>query len=186
MQYEIEVGGRTRQVLVERVGDDFTVTVDGCRWPVNAARIDGAMLSLLIGPAIDGSRGTAPPSGHAAGRAESREVTIAPDPASGQLIVRVGATPIMVTLNGRQRWGRRDDGGHASAGPQRVVAPMPGKVVRVLVKPGDAVRPRQGLVVIEAMKMENELRAAREGTVTDVPAKEAMSVDAGTLLVVIT
>ena len=50
------------------------------------------------------------------------------------------------------------------AGPQRVVAPMPGKVVRVLVKPGDEVKPRQGLVVVEAMKMENELRAARDGT----------------------
>jgi biotin carboxyl carrier protein len=62
---------------------------------------------------------------------------------------------------------------------------MPGKIVRVLVKPGDPVRARQGLVVIEAMKMENELRAARDGTVTEVQAREAMSVDAGTVLVVI-
>ena len=62
---------------------------------------------------------------------------------------------------------------------------MPGKVVRVLVKSGDVVHARQGLVVIEAMKMENELRAARAGTVTEVPAREAMSVEAGTLLVVI-
>jgi biotin carboxyl carrier protein len=90
-----------------------------------------------------------------------------------------------VGLNGRRRWGRKDDGGHAASGPQRVVAPMPGKIVRVLVKPGDPVRARQGLVVIEAMKMENELRAARDGTVTEVQAREAMSVDAGTVLVVI-
>ncbi len=62
---------------------------------------------------------------------------------------------------------------------------MPGKIVRVLVKPGDRVRARQAVVVIEAMKMENELRAARDGTVAEVPAIEAMSVDAGTLLVVI-
>jgi len=74
---------------------------------------------------------------------------------------------------------------NSATGPQRVVAPMPGKVVRVLVKPGDPVRARQGLVVIEAMKMENELRAARDGTVTEVQAREAMSVEAGTLLVVI-
>jgi biotin carboxyl carrier protein len=65
------------------------------------------------------------------------------------------------------------------------VAPMPGKIVRVLVEPGDRVRARQALVVIEAMKMENELRAARDGTVAEVQAREEMSVDAGTLLVVI-
>jgi biotin carboxyl carrier protein len=118
-------------------------------------------------------------------RRVSHEVTIAPDAVSGQLIVRVGTTPIRVTLNGRRRWGRKDDGAHGSSGPQRIVAPMPGKVVRVLVARGDVVRARQGLVVIEAMKMENELRASRDGTVTEVQAREAMSVEAGTLLVVI-
>jgi biotin carboxyl carrier protein len=167
MQYEIEIGGRTRHVVVSRVGEGFTVNIDGRVWPVDAARIDAHTLSLLID------------------RRASHEVTIAPDAASGQLIVRVGTTPITVTLNGRRRWGRKDDGAHGSSGPQRIVAPMPGKVVRVLVAPGDVVRARQGLVVIEAMKMENELRATRDGTVTEVQAREAMSVEAGTLLVVI-
>jgi biotin carboxyl carrier protein len=62
---------------------------------------------------------------------------------------------------------------------------MPGKVVRVLVKPGDLVSARQAVVVVEAMKMENELRASREGTVTEVHAHEGISVDAGALLIVI-
>jgi biotin carboxyl carrier protein len=62
---------------------------------------------------------------------------------------------------------------------------MPGKVVRVLVKPGDAVTARQGLVVVEAMKMENELRAARDGRVRDVAVKEGQSVDAGTVLLTV-
>ena len=55
--------------------------------------------------------------------------------------------------------GRKERRGAPGSGPQRLVAPMPGKVVRVLVKPGDTVRARQPIVVIEAMKMENELRA---------------------------
>jgi biotin carboxyl carrier protein len=63
---------------------------------------------------------------------------------------------------------------------------MPGKTVRVLVKPGDDVAARQPLVVIEAMKMENELRAVRAGKVAEVHAREGASVDAGTLLVVVT
>ena len=62
---------------------------------------------------------------------------------------------------------------------------MPGKVVRVLVKPGEAVKPRQVLVVVEAMKMENELRAARDGTVAGVFVSEGQSVEAGTALVTV-
>jgi len=62
---------------------------------------------------------------------------------------------------------------------------MPGKVVKVLVKPGDAVTTRQGVVVVEAMKMENELRSPKAGTVTQVTAAEGMSVEAGAALLVI-
>jgi biotin carboxyl carrier protein len=62
---------------------------------------------------------------------------------------------------------------------------MPGKIVRVLVRAGEAVRARQPLVVVEAMKMENELRAVRDGIVADVPVAAGQSVDAGTLLAVI-
>jgi len=175
MQYEIEIDGRRRQVVVTRVGDRFSVTVDGRTSHVNATRIDAYTLSLLIEPNPNRTPDIA----------GSREVTIAPDPVTRQLSVRVGTTPIAVSLNGRRHWGRKDDGGHAASGPQRVVAPMPGKIVRVLVKPGDPVRARQGLVVIEAMKMENELRAARDGTVTEVQAREAASVEAGAVLVVI-
>ena len=62
---------------------------------------------------------------------------------------------------------------------------MPGKIVRVLARAGEAVRAREGLVVVEAMKMENELRADRDGTVAEVHAREGQLVEAGALLVVI-
>ena len=70
-----------------------------------------------------------------------------------------------------------------SAGPAPLVAPMPGLVVRVLVQPGDAVAAGQGLVVMEAMKMENELRAATAGTVRAVHARPGAAVEKGALLV---
>jgi biotin carboxyl carrier protein len=63
---------------------------------------------------------------------------------------------------------------------------MPGRVVKVLVAPGDAVLARQGLVVVEAMKMENELRAPRAGTVAEVRVREGTPVEANVVLVVIT
>jgi biotin carboxyl carrier protein len=62
---------------------------------------------------------------------------------------------------------------------------MPGKVVRVLVGPGDTVRARQAVAVIEAMKMENELRAGRDGTVADIQVRDGQSVEAGALVAVI-
>ena len=85
----------------------------------------------------------------------------------------------------RRRWARKEEGARAAAGPQRIGAPMPGKIVRVLVRRGDLVVARQPLVVVEAMKMENELRAARDGTVSEIHVAEGQSVDAGALLVVV-
>jgi biotin carboxyl carrier protein len=112
-------------------------------------------------------------------------VVVVADGATGQLTVHVGGTPVVVTVNGRRRWGRKDESGGSSAGPQRVTAPMPGKIVRVLVAAGDSVVARQPLVVVEAMKMENELRAGRAGIIADVHAREGASVEAGALLLVI-
>ena len=167
MQYEVEVGGRRLQVVVTRSGDGFAVSVDGRTRQVDAARIDAHTLSLVVDSVW------------------SKEVSIASDPGSGLLSVHVDGIPVSVTLNGRRRQGRKGEGSSAASGPQRLAAPMPGKVVRVLVKAGDAVAARQPVVVVEAMKMENELRASREGTVAEIHVREGMSVEAGALLLVI-
>jgi acetyl/propionyl-CoA carboxylase alpha subunit len=156
-----------RQVEVSRAGGMVAVEIDGRIRQIDAVRIDANTLSLLV----DGAR--------------VQDVTVGPDPATGQLLVRVGAALVPVALNGRRRFGRRDEAGAAGSGPQRVVAPMPGKIVRVLVTVGDEVLARQPIAVVEAMKMENELRAVRGGTVSEVHAREGASVDAGALLVVI-
>jgi biotin carboxyl carrier protein len=71
------------------------------------------------------------------------------------------------------------------SGRQNVTAPMPGKVVRVLVATGDLVETSQGLVVVEAMKMQNELKAARPGRVIEIRAREGETVGAGDILVVL-
>jgi biotin carboxyl carrier protein len=70
-------------------------------------------------------------------------------------------------------------------GKASIVAPMPGKVVRLLVAVGDEVRAGQGIVVVEAMKMQNEMKAPREGKVTALEVRENDSVTAGTLLAVV-
>jgi biotin carboxyl carrier protein len=73
----------------------------------------------------------------------------------------------------------------AAAGRQVVTAPMPGKVVRVLVRLGDKVAQGQGMVIVEAMKMENELRSAKQGTVVELAAREGQAVEGGTKLLVL-
>ena len=167
MHYEVEIGGRVRQVAVVRTGDIFAVTLDGHTRQVDVARIDAHTLSLVV----DG--------------VWLHDVTVSPEPGTGRLIALVGSTPVPVILNDRRRGRRGEDGGAAGSGPQRLHAPMPGKVVRILFKIGDTVKARQPVVVVEAMKMENEVRAGRDGTVAEIHTREGASVDAGTLLVVI-
>jgi biotin carboxyl carrier protein len=165
MKHEIEVGGRIVSVTVVRTGATFAVTVDGHTRQIDAARIDAHTLSLIVDGACP------------------KETVVAPD-AAGQLVAIVDGTPIAVAVNGR-RHRTRDQAAPAGSGPQRVTAPMPGKIVRVLVAAGEAVRARQPVAVIEAMKMENELRAGRDGTVAEVLGRQGDSVEAGALLLVI-
>ena len=170
MQFEVDIDGTLRHVVVHRVNGRFQVEIDGRISLVDAERVDSRTLSLLL------SDGSDQPGG------SSYEVTVVPA-ASGQVDVQLRGSRVMLSLDGRRRW-RRDET-VTSNGPERLVAPMPGKVVRVLVKPGEAVHARQPLVVMEAMKMENELRASRDGVVSEVHVREGQSVDAGSLVVVV-
>jgi pyruvate carboxylase subunit B len=86
-------------------------------------------------------------------------------------------------LDERARAIREMTAEHAVVGPAPLVAPMPGLIVRVNVQPGDAVQAGQGLVVMEAMKMENELRAAVAGTVKAVRIAPGATVEKGAVLV---
>ncbi|MDO8519725.1 MAG: biotin/lipoyl-containing protein [Deltaproteobacteria bacterium] len=70
-------------------------------------------------------------------------------------------------------------------GPAEIKAMMPGKIIKVLIKKGDKVEKGQGLLVVEAMKMENEMASPKEGTVTQLKAVEGQSVESGALLAVI-
>jgi len=80
---------------------------------------------------------------------------------------------------------RRDGSARGSSGPLRLSAPMPGKVVRVLVEPGQAVEAGQGLLVVEAMKMQNEIKAPGAGRVVSLHASPGATVVAGEVLVVV-
>jgi biotin carboxyl carrier protein len=100
------------------------------------------------------------------------------------LVVWIDGSRFAIEVLDPRRWSRKAAGPGAE-GVQTIVSPMPGKVVRVLVAPGDPVEPGQGLVVVEAMKMQNEMKSTRAGKVLTVSAREGATVTAGEILATI-
>jgi biotin carboxyl carrier protein len=169
MTFEIELGGQLRTVSVEPVG---TANPDGGEFRI---AIDGEAEQLHVRPTALGLSLVLD---------DHRQVDVAlVERAGGEWLVQLPHVTVEGVVDGRRR--RRRGGDVAAEGRQQIVAPMPGRVVRILVAPGDAVEAKQGLVVIEAMKMENELASPRAGTVTEVAVAEGTSVEAGRLLVVV-
>ena len=128
---------------------------------------------------------------HDAGRLSLRlpdgsmhDLVVETEVAPGHRTVHVAGLRLPLTITSRAPRGVAA-GGATQTGPTRVLAPMPGKVVRIPVQVGDEVEARQPVVVIEAMKMENALTAGRAGIVKEVLVQEGMSVEAGRPLVVV-
>jgi biotin carboxyl carrier protein len=168
--FEIELNGRTRSVAIERVPahpHHYRVTVDGVTRLVDAVRVDEGMLSLILSD----------------GDGASHQVGISDGATPGEQTILLPEGAVQVVVNGRRS--RRGIDTAGASGVQRITAPMPGKVLRVLARTGDQVTLRQPLIVIEAMKMENELASPKAGRVKEVSVSEGQSVEAGRLLVVV-
>ena len=162
MKLEIEVGGKIR--AVEYKPGDPTVTVDGVAASVETQTLRPGVLSLVV----DGrawrvvlENDSEEPAVHIAGERIPYRID---DPRS---------------LKGRRA---RATGG---AGPKSIKASMPGRVVRVLAQKGDTVEAHQGVVVIEAMKMQNELKSPKAGKVVELRVAPGDTVTAGEVLAVI-
>jgi biotin carboxyl carrier protein len=160
---------------VHRKGLLLHVEIAGRSHVIDVRRIGDATLSMLVS------------NGDGARPVTSVDAAMTANGTPGAFDVHVDGrvVPVQIRQAGSPGRQKREGAGAAVTGPQRIVSPMPGKVVRVLVKAGDEVTARQGLVVVEAMKMENELRAARNGRVRDVAVSEGQSVEAGTVLLVV-
>jgi biotin carboxyl carrier protein len=169
VQFDLDIGGRIRRLEVERRDGGFRVAVDDRAFEVDARQAGRETLSLLV------REGDGP--------VRSVDATVSTRAGSGGFEVSLDGHSIPAALVAAV--GGRAREGAGGSGPQPITAPMPGRVVRVLVGEGDTVAARQGLVVIEAMKMENELRSSRAGRVTTVRVAEGQSVEAGALLVLV-
>ena len=166
MRYHAILGGKERLVDVTQEGSGYRVSIGGKVLHVDAVHLQGFAVSLIAGT-------------------RSARCDIEPGK-DGKLSVLVGETVFPLELLDERRLRLQRAGSKfGTEGPQRIDAPMPGKVVRVQVKVGDEVTEGQGLVVVEAMKMENELKSPKAGKVTELHAVEGAAVESGAKLVVV-
>lgn len=159
----LEGGKREEPVGVEAVGPGvYRVWLGGRAVRVDACQHDHGTLSLLVDTA-------------------SYTATLDRRGTVVHVRVRNGHFPIEILDERRLRM-RRAAGRFTVAGRRTVCAPMPGRVLKVLVRPGDEVKEGQGLVVVEAMEMENQMRSPKDGKVVEVHVQEGQAVEGGARL----
>jgi biotin carboxyl carrier protein len=104
---------------------------------------------------------------------------------SAGLIIQTAGRHYEARVDDPRQWKGRRGGALEAEGRQQIIAPMPGKVVRLLAQQGEAVQAGKGLVVVEAMKMQNEIRSPKSGTVERLLVQEGQAVIAGEVLAVV-
>ena len=164
MKLEVRIGEDVRQIEIERKnGTQFAARVDAGP-QVDALEVAPNTYSILL----DG---------------RSFEAVVVPTPEGA--LVRCGGHEFHASIADPRAWRGGRGGVFEKDGQQQINAPMPGKVVRILVAVGDEVEPDQGVMVVEAMKMQNEVRASKGGKVERIFVREGQAVAAGEALVAI-
>jgi biotin carboxyl carrier protein len=163
MLYDVTIDGKNYRLDLNRADGRWSCRLDGREVEVDAALARPDVLSLRIG--------------NSAYEIKSERV-------ANELHLWVGSTRFAVevrdprSLRGRTR--AADD-----RGPKKITAPMPGKVVRLLVREKDEVELAAGVAVVEAMKMQNEIKSPKKGTIQKILVSEGAAVNAGDVLAIV-
>jgi len=164
MVYEVLVDGKPHRLELEKSAAGW-----GCRWDGQPVNVDALIprrdvLSLLV-------------DGHSY---EIKREQIATD-----LYIWVGSNRFAVELRDPRSLRSRQKAGADDRGPRKLLAPMPGRVVRLLVAENFEVDAGQGIVVVEAMKMQNEIKSPKKGVVRKLSATPGAAVNTGDVLAVV-
>jgi biotin carboxyl carrier protein len=161
MIYEVSIGAKVYRVDLARNGEGWTCTLNGRQMPINVITIQGGTLSILL----DG---------------KSYEVKQEVTTAENNIVL--GNQRFATLVRDPRSLQSRRITDAVGQGPRKITAPMPGKVVRIMAAPGAEVEAGQAVIVIEAMKMQNELKAPKSGVVKKINVAEGAAVDAGQAL----
>jgi biotin carboxyl carrier protein len=164
MVYEIIVEGKAHRLELEKSAAGWECRLDGQTVHIDALIPRRDVLSLLI-------------DGHA--------YEIKREQTATDLHMWVGSSRFAVELRDPRSLRSRQKSAGDEKGPKKIVAPMPGRVVRVLVAEGAEVEAGQGIVVIEAMKMQNEIKSPKKGVVKTISATPGAAVNPGDVLAIV-
>jgi biotin carboxyl carrier protein len=163
MIYDVNIDGRSYRLDLERAESGWLCRLDGQEVQIDAVLARPDVLSLRIG---------------------NKAYEVKCERVAGEIHLWVGSARFAVevrdprSLRGRAR--AADD-----QGPRKLTAPMPGKIVRVLVEAGAAVEAGAGVLVVEAMKMQNEIKSPKKGTIQKILVGVGAAVNAGDLLAIV-
>lgn len=164
MKFETQTGDTTYTIEIDEAEGRFRIVVDGREHEGEVLRPEPGVYTFFVGARVV-------------------EARVSDVPGTDSLRVKIGDRSADVRVIDRKH---RHAGGDAGLeGRQTLTAPMPGKVVAVLAAAGDAVERGQGIVVVEAMKMQNEVRAAKDGAVVEIRVSVGDTVNAGQVLAVV-
>jgi biotin carboxyl carrier protein len=154
---------KLRQIEFVRARERFECRIDGRLVEADISEIAAGIYSVLIG---------------------GRSIEVRVDALGSGLRITSGGREFTASVRDPRRH-RKGSGAILAEGRQQVTAPMPGKVIRVLVKAGDVVAAGQGIVVVEAMKMQNEVKSPKHGSVEKLLVADGQAVNAGDTLAVV-
>jgi biotin carboxyl carrier protein len=163
MKYEAEIDGRQVTIELEERDGRVTAKVGERSYEVEVTRPEEGAYLIFIGERV--YEADAWPEG------------------SGALRINLRGRTFNAKIIDRKHL--RSTAEHGLEGKQQLIAPMPGKIVRVLLKAGDEVAAGQGVVIVEAMKMQNEIKSPKDGRVIEVRVAEGATVNANQVLAVV-
>lgn len=164
MIYEVIVEGKPHQLALERTGAGWKCVLDGNTLQVDAVLTRHDVLSILLA---------------------GRSYEVKREQTETDLHMWVGSERFGVEVRDpRSLRGRRATSAEEH-GPKKLAAPMPGRVVRVLVEEKSPVEAGQGVIVVEAMKMQNEIKSPKKGIVQKIMAAAGSTVNAGDVLAIV-
>jgi biotin carboxyl carrier protein len=163
MIYDVSIDGKNYRLELSRSDGRWSCRVDQRPTEIDAVLVRPDVLSLRVG---------------------NRAFEVKSERVGGELFVWVGSRRYVAEVRDprslRERGRQIDD-----SGPKKLTAPMPGKVVRLLVNAGAEVEAGAGVLVVEAMKMQNEIKSPKKGTIQKILVGEGAAVNAGDVLAIV-
>jgi biotin carboxyl carrier protein len=161
MIYDVTLGGKTYRISLVRDGSAWKCTLDGREFAVDAVPGSSGAISLLM---------------------DGKSYEVRQEEVAGETAIVVGRERFDAQLRDPRSLRSRRSGDSGGEGVRKITAPMPGKVVRILARAGAEVEAGQAVLVIEAMKMQNELKAPKKGRLSKLNVGEGAAVEAGQIL----